>query len=123
MGPGRRLSVPHHNQIRGILMVLRHIIDSLCPLKTIGKSLQEAISGILGNTLNNHISPRTNILEKFYKEHLRIWMLNENMAALLMMTDLRIRIVGMATIDVKCRHNLIRRNGRGTLAIGPKRAA
>ncbi len=114
--------MPHHNQIREIPMAPMHNIDSLWPLKIIGK-FQEAIFGILGNTLNNRISHQTNILEKFYRELLRIWMPSVNMAALLMMTDLRIRMVGMVTTDVKCRHNLIRRNGRGTSAIGPKRAA
>jgi hypothetical protein len=50
-------------------------------------------------------------------------MLNVNMVALLMMTDLPIRIVGMEMTDGRCLHNPIRKNGRETSATEPKRVA
>jgi hypothetical protein len=123
MVPERRLSAPNHNQIHEILMVPKLNIDNLWPLKITGMLVQEVIFGTLGNILNNRISYQMNILEKFYREHLRIWMLSANMVALLTMTGLRIRIAGMEMTDGKCLHNLIRRNGRGTSAIEPKQVA
>jgi hypothetical protein len=123
MDPERRLSGSHHNQIHEILMVRKLSIDNSWLLKITGKLVQEAIVGILGNILNNRISHQMNILEKFCREHLRIWIPSANMAALLMMTDLRIHIAGMETTDGKCLHNQIRRKGRGTSAIEQKQVA
>jgi hypothetical protein len=64
-----------------------------------------------------------NISERYCREPPRAWMLNVNMVALLMMTDLPIRIVGMEMTDGRCLHNPIRKNGRETSATEPKRVA
>jgi hypothetical protein len=121
MGPERRLFVPRYRQTHGIPMGLTPITDNLCHLKITGILPQEAIFGILVNTLNSRTSPQMNILEKYYREPLKTWMPNVNTAAPLMMIDLPIRTVVMEMTDVKCQRNLIRRNGNGISAIGPRR--
>jgi hypothetical protein len=123
MDPEKRLFVPRHRQIHGILMVLTLSTDISWLLKITGNLLQEAISGILANTRNRHISHQMNTLERYYREPLRTWMLNVNMAALLMMTGLQTLTVVMEMTDVKCLRSRIRRNGREISAIEPKRVA
>jgi hypothetical protein len=123
MGPETRLFVLRHRQIHGILMVLTLSTDISWLLKIAGNPLQEAIFGILVNIRNKHTSHQMNTLERSYREPLRTWMLNVNMAALLMMTGLQILTVAMETTDVKCLLSRIRRNGRETSAIEPKRVA
>jgi hypothetical protein len=102
-------------------MGLTPTTDNLCHLKIIGNLPQEATSGMLVNILNSRTSPQTNILGRYYREPLKTWMPNVNMAAPLTMIGPPIHMVVMAMTDVKCQHNLIRKNGNGISATEPRR--
>ncbi len=122
MGPEMKLFVRHHIRTHETLMDLMLNTDISWLLRMPGNLLREAICGTPANTLNKHISRQMNILVRCCRELLRTWMLNVSMVVLLMMTDLQIHMEGMEMRDGRCLPHPIRRNGRETSAIEPRRA-
>src|SRR4051812_26976138 len=87
----------------------------------------EVITGRPGNTLPTRIITPMISWEKCYNEPPKAWTpstaTSMTIQVQVMMTGLRIRILHQDTIEERCPRNRIQRNGRETLAIGPKQDA